>query len=88
MMERHKTGYFVNHPPADLISITAFRHMKTFTLVLVGPGNMNNYTINTRIGRFIEFTTSKRTQRVINTEKKQKSKEVITNLGELVFIGE
>ena len=87
MMERHKTGYFVNHPPADLISITAFRHMKTFTLVLVGPGNMNNYTINTRIGRFIEFTTSKRTQRVNNTEK-QKSQEVITNLGELVFIGE
>ena len=61
--------------------------MKTFTLVLVGPGNMNNYTINTRIGRFIEFTTSKRTQQVINTDK-QKSQEAITNLGELVFIGE
>ena len=87
MMERHKTGYFVNHPAADLISITAFRHMKTFTLVLVGPGNMNNYTINTRIGRFIEYTTSKQTQRVINTDK-QKSQEAITNLGELVFIGE
>ena len=86
MMERHQTGYFVNHPAADLISITAFRHMKTFTLVLVGPGNMNNYTINTRIGRFIEFTTSKRTQRVINTDTEVTRSH--HNLGELVFIGE
>ena len=53
--------------------------MKTFSLIVLGPGNMNNYTINTRIGRFIEFSRNKHTQQVINSDN-QKSQEVLGNL--------
>ena len=62
--------------------------MKTFTLILLGLGNMNNYTINTRIGPFFEFTTSNTLRGSLTLTDKQKPQEVIIMFfWGLVFIG-